>query len=984
MNQWVPVNGIADGTDVSAASVNPSIRSLTLRTAYLYERVNELSAAGGYDAIRIRDVPVGATALVAGDVVALDNGYAIPALAVFGEDGLAPSAIVMGVIESVSIDGATCVVVASGRIEVGGGTGIPARLNDGEELRAGPYWVSSTEQGRITARPTGPRIYVGFYTTLFAVLAPDHGVSVDRHTHTSVPMFARPAGQQVVTGDSPTDTHAVIGYAPDAVLVGTRAPRLVVVGNVLAPGATQYILTLHGVGGVTIPPGAFPDAAFITWTSNDVNEANGSVLVRGFEFPVVIGTKGMVVYLENPTGLYPEDGDNWGVPYTAAAGTDTQAHRTWTVKFPEAGQGWVAARTQTTMERPRSRHLDFQLVGNLTTDDGRTTDTITVIPPRKIHVFTDIALPVTGDTTTVGTKVYEYYDIIDTVASGHIGVLIAGDAADPIPTYRNLMAAILLQDDGSVPVLSERLMTLAIGVSDNRTVTHAEDAHKSVIGGAGTMGIGSTATPHSSAEHVHVLIFDINGNSLIAGNSIYAGPVVYWAPITLSNGLIAIPSHAPNSPLPAVLFTDLWTTNVHTTAPGYAFQYAAGLHPAFAAKWPPKPIDSGSLLLNGVELPLSPVAADAPTCLASPDTVYWRDDTYGRVPWPADWESVTVVGSPHLQQNMLYRSASLAGGGNGIVTSLRPAAGAPIKVRACGTGAEATSGDLELELELSLSTANANIAGYNVVKGVKGNQLITGPVVERLYPGPGISLTQEVGAPAGQGKVSIGLTAGSELYEGSFDDIALENAKQSIVGMFTYIRLLGNTTTPTGFTAKFRVPHTLPAESKYRVIVYATMFGDKGVNYAVEGLEQQYSGLEFSYSILPDVTAIGGVDTNSNLLSGTIQMKKPAWIQVPIGDPASAYTAYDPMLLHNNPAMAPDVVGARYQVLGDPFPSAAQLIDTTWAANIGGTDDDIAVRPGSLVGIRISKARIYANSGAEEYKGDLGFINLRWALVTVQ
>jgi len=85
------------------------------------------------------------------------------------------------------------------------------------------------------------------------------------------------------------------------------------------------------------------------------------------------------------------------------------------------------------------------------------------------------------------------------------------------------------------------------------------------------------------------------------------------------------------------------------------------------------------------------------------------------------------------------------------------------------------------------------------------------------------------------------------------------------------------------------------------------------------------------------------------------------------------YSAYDPMLIHNNPAEGTDVDRKVAQVLGGLIPEEGQL--ASWNPSW-----DAVVKPGSLVGIRVERANITAGT---EYTGSLGFINMRWKLVSV-
>jgi len=320
-------------------------------------------------------------------------------------------------------------------------------------------------------------------------------------------------------------------------------------------------------------------------------------------------------------------------------------------------------------------------------------------------------------------------------------------------------------------------------------------------------------------------------------------------------------------------------------------------------------------------------------------------------------------------------------GNSGTVTSLRPASGSPIRVLQCGTNEAGDVGDLMLDLDLELSTDDANLAGFRVFKDVDGQKLRQGPVVEKIVAGSGISITQSAGAPEGQGTVTVGLLSG-EGTSGDFEEVALENAKQEMIGMFPYIRLLdwttgGTSNIPTGFTAKFRVPHTI-GNVPYRVIVYATVFGEVDVPGVVDG-DRLYAGIDFHYSVLPDFTSIDPAVAPywSTLTDGLLSPSAALSAEIPLGKVGNSpiYEAYDPMLIHNNPEEVPaDLALKTAQILGNPLPNLDDF--PTWAGT-----NELAVRPGSLVAIRISRANV--SNAATEYTSSLGFINLRWRLIPV-
>jgi hypothetical protein len=285
-----------------------------------------------------------------------------------------------------------------------------------------------------------------------------------------------------------------------------------------------------------------------------------------------------------------------------------------------------------------------------------------------------------------------------------------------------------------------------------------------------------------------------------------------------------------------------------------------------------------------------------------------------------------------------------------------------------------------LDMDLKLTSLDGNERGFQVVKRTDGNRLVRGAVVEKIVVGAGLSVTQSGNAPAGQGIVTLSLANSANTYTGDFEEVVLENAKQEMIGMFPYVRLLGWETggnnTPTGFTAKFRVPHTVKEDDTYRVVVYATMFGEDDVAFEEDALPTS-AGLTFTYAVLADVFAIGSVGTTSNLVDNLIEPATVRSVSVPMGDTGAdpIYKSFDPMLLHNNPYEADaDVPGKKAQVLGSPFPNTDDIPD--WDSGV------LGVRPGSLVAIRISRADL--DNPDNEYTGALGFINLRWVLVRVE
>jgi hypothetical protein len=159
------------------------------------------------------------------------------------------------------------------------------------------------------------------------------------------------------------------------------------------------------------------------------------------------------------------------------------------------------------------------------------------------------------------------------------------------------------------------------------------------------------------------------------------------------------------------------------------------------------------------------------------------------------------------------------------------------------------------------------------------------------------------------------------------------------------------------------------------VIVYATVFGDTDVPYVVDG-RRKNAGIQYTYSVLPDYFAEPPYDVYSNL-KNTLQPAAVLTTSIPIGSDVTnpAYTSFDPMLIHNNPSEGADIDAVRARVLGYPLPAPEDF--PSW-----GDPATLGVKPGALVGIRIQRAG-YTGPSTDEYAGSIGFINLRWSLVTV-
>lgn len=969
MALWVAIHGLVDGTDVVADTFNKPLYELAERTDYLYAQVQALYGSGTFESVRLPGVAV--TGAVVGQVVyrePLTNAY-IPAIAsmqLVDNFTVADSSLALGVVSAIT--GATGTVVLAGKCVLTTGVvpwDMTALVQTGETFRAGPYYLSSLEAGRITANPSGPRIYVGTYGTDYAILAPQYRDTGEAHVHRTYALFSQPAGTQVVTNpEQPDGTHAIRGFnAQDP--VASRQPRLVAFGD-WTGDTTQYTVTMGCVDSVNQRPTDFSGSAtgaMLYWTSS--NDGSGSVRLPGFEVPVAIGTLGLIVALENPTG------DMWDVPYTHLY--DDVLPRQWVIDVPEQTHGWQARRyriTATPAFTTTNSYAFHTIGGPLVYADSRISDQISIACPGLLYTLDFTANPVAGNTTVLDTRTFEYTATGLVTDPSYLPVMLGSTAVE---TAMNLIDAIKAATDTIIPVYDAVTTVVYAGLPD------AGYGFTTVIHLGSDISMTAVLPPGTIDTNAILLVYDKYNVSLLATG--YWTSASYWLPVTLTNGLAVMVTPYANSG--AYAGTDqidqgsLWTIDVIDEAPGANFAYVLGMHPAMAQFYPPVPATAASFVLNGVELDPSNLFAIDPTYTTGTTGLYWYSNRYGMVPWPADWVSVTSTGSAYMRQNAVYHFVRNSGP-SGIVTSLKPAANSPISVRRCNTADDATVGDLEIDLDLNLRAEDNNLGGFQVVKSANGQKLLRGPVVERLIAGPGISITQGSGNPTGQGLVTVGLSGAVE-YTGDFDSVALQNAKEEVTGMFPYIRLLpqvqgATTNVPSGFICKFKVPYTLDPASRYRVLLYMSVFGEASVDAGVT----QIASFNFSYSFLPDYTSILGGDQYTSVKSPYAPQGAYAVssISVPLGG-ASGYTAFDPLMVHNDVNIIDSANLSVDMGVGQlPNPTNNPSVAFPgWDPNL------IALRAGSLFGIRIQRSVLSAPTVA--YSASLGFLNLRWKLVAI-
>lgn len=341
MSSWPTYSPIQDGTPVDAGTVNSVLNALNTRIEFLRTRYNLIVDTGEMEALVIQDAVLQAGVAV-GSVVFYNGAdghnhweYALAdAVAETGIEAFLSSYASGIVIEAT---GATGKVLFCGRF--GGAAYSPAALvlETGEEFREGPYYLSATEPGAMTAHKPAIAVYVGTFFDTYALVNVQVRDLAEAHTHAAFPLYSKYAGHYAQINGAAVP----VGYLPDQIWDPATSAWVTPTQEQLDAQVGSLVLTgtYRGSETTTYTVTRPYRSSLLTWESSDAEEGSGTIpynkaddlSTRLFN----IGTKGVQLYFiahdGDPSNAYP-------------------AYGSWTLRVPDMGQGWVPTRFDAAFE----------------------------------------------------------------------------------------------------------------------------------------------------------------------------------------------------------------------------------------------------------------------------------------------------------------------------------------------------------------------------------------------------------------------------------------------------------------------------------------------------------------------------------------------------------------------------------------------------------------------------------------------------------
>lgn len=262
---------------------------------------------------------------------------------------------------------------------------------------------------------------------------------------------------------------------------------------------------------------------------------------------------------------------------------------------------------------------------------------------------------------------------------------------------------------------------------------------------------------------------------------------------------------------------------------GALFRYLLDSDSVLTASFPPLPVESAIIQLNGVDL--SSTTDFAVTHLG----IFWKIATFDAgdvAPWPADYSADSGVTQVLDNAKTLVLSYIRSGlnGMNSVVFSLTGIS--PIVVSRCPDASSAKNGHLQVGIDLSLTTSTDDPGNAeSTLASVSGVNFTKSYLVSELEAGPGIRLeniTPSATAPSKNvGKVRV--SSSGLKFEGEMSSIVLRNAKEMAAAFGSYIDFVPPSQAASGITGSFKLPNEDFNPATIKLYVLAQFRGDTDV-----------------------------------------------------------------------------------------------------------------------------------------------------------
>ena len=357
---------------------------------------------------------------------------------------------------------------------------------------------------------------------------------------------------------------------------------------------------------------------------------------------------------------------------------------------------------------------------------------------------------------------------------------------------------------------------------------------------------------------------------------------------------------------------------------GAKFGYNLALHPELERVWPPMPLESVHVEMNGRSIELAD--GRCPMMIADANGLWWLQDCYGAAPWAPDYPGCIPVSSSASSSSSssgdececqppveympgnsldnstktltLWFSKMVFKTDASVVTSLQPdGENSPITITDC-EGEEASTGRLFAGLDLSKLELEEPVDGYNAVKGFGPNKYQRGPIVSGLKPGSGAAiagigtegadweLDEETGLY--RGNLLVGLEDNlNDPREGQPSLVAVDNVRQEYdnISQFFYLVFPGGRTS--SVRNRLEIPRIDMSADPIHLKLWFWFVGrSAGALPTLEATYRRYpqpTGVDTLPSSDTDIVA-GGWDPGLTFAGGDYAYAETPFFDVEVGD----------------------------------------------------------------------------------------------------